>query len=38
MCETDFASYADDNTPYALGGSIDDLIKPLKDDSIKFFQ
>ena len=38
MCETDFGSYADDNTPYALGGSIDDVIKPLKDDSIKFFQ
>ena len=38
MCETDFASYADDNTPYALGDSIDDVIKPLKNDSIKLFQ
>ena len=35
MCETaDFASYADDNTPYALGDSIDDVIKSLEDDSI----
>ena len=34
MCETDFASYADDNTPYVLGDIIDNLIKPLHDDSI----
>ena len=35
MCETaDFASYADDNTPYALGDSIDDVIKSREDDSI----
>ena len=27
MCETDFASFADDNTPYALGDGIDDVIK-----------
>ena len=27
MCETDFASQADDNTPYALGDSTDDIIK-----------
>ena len=24
MCETDFASFADDNTPYALGDGIDE--------------
>ena len=35
MCETaDFARYADDNTPYALGDSIDEVIKSLEDDSI----
>ena len=34
MCDTDFASYADDNTPYVLGDSIDDVIKSLEDDSI----
>ena len=38
MCETDFASYADDNTPYALGDSIDDIIKSLEDDSINLFK
>ena len=26
MCEIHFASYADDNTPYALGDSINDVI------------
>ena len=36
-CETDFASYANDNTPYALGGSID-IIKSLEDDSINLFK
>ena len=38
MCETDFASYADDNTPYALGDNIDDIIKSLEDDSINLFK
>ena len=34
LSETDFASYADDNTPYALGDIIDDVIKSLEDESI----
>ena len=38
MCKTDFASYADDNTPYALGDSIDHIIKSLEDDSINLFK
>ena len=38
MGETDFASYADDNTPYVLGDSIDDVIKSLEDDSINLFK
>ena len=38
MCETDFESYADDNTPYVLGDSIDNVIKSLEDDSINLFK
>ena len=38
MCETDFASYADDNTPYALEDSINDVIKSLEDDSVNLFK
>ena len=38
MRETDFAYYADDNTPYVLGESIDDAIKSLEDDSINLFK
>ena len=38
MCETDFVSYADDNTPYVLGDSIDDVIKSLENHSINLFQ
>ena len=34
MCETDFA---DDNIHYVSGGSIDDVIKSLEDDSINLF-
>ena len=37
MCQTDFASYADDNTPCALGDRMDD-IKSLEDDSINLFK
>ena len=33
-----FAYYADDNTPYVLGESIDDAIKSLEDDSINLFK
>ena len=35
--ENDLASYASDNTPCVLGGSTDDVIKKLEDDSIAFF-
>ena len=38
MCETGFAIYADDNTPYLSGDSIDDVIKSLEDDSINLFK
>ena len=38
MCETDFASYADDNTPYVLGDGIDDVIKWFEDDYINLFE
>ena len=34
MCEVDFIRYADDNTPYVSGDSIDDVIKSLEYDSI----
>ena len=36
MRETDFASYADDNTPYVSGDSIDYVIK--SSDSINLFK
>ena len=38
MCETDFASYADNDTPYVLGDSRDDVIKSVEDDSINLFK
>ena len=38
MCETDFARYADDNTPYVSGDSIDYRIKSFEDDSINLFK
>ena len=38
MCETNFASFADDNTPYALRGSVDDVIKSLEYNSINRFK
>ena len=38
MCKTDFASYADDYTPYVLEDSIDYVIKSLEDDSINLFK
>ena len=38
VCEPDFASYANDNTPHILGDSIDDIIKSLEDDSINLFK
>ena len=38
MRETDFASYADDNTPYVSGDSIDYVIKSSEGDSINLFK
>ena len=38
MCETDFVSYADDNTPYVSGESIDDVIKSLEDEPLNSFK
>ena len=37
MNETDFASYADDNTPYVVGNNIEDIIK-LQNTSLTLFQ
>ena len=34
----DFASYADDNTPYVAGDSIKYIINSLENDSIKLFK
>ena len=33
MSDTDFASYADDNTPYVSADTIDEVIKRLKTAS-----
>ena len=40
MSDIDFASYADDNTPYVEADSIEDVIRELKKwfDSIKLFK
>ena len=38
MNDIDFASYADDNTPYVSSGSIEDVIRILENDSIKLFK
>ena len=38
MNDTDFASYADGNTPYVTGDSIEDAINPLENGSIKLFK
>ena len=38
MCETGFASYADDNTPYDLGDNTGDVIKLLEDDCLNLFK
>ena len=34
--QTDFASYADDNTPYVEANNIDEVITILENDSIQF--
>ena len=36
--ETDFASYADDNTPYVVGNNIEDVIIKLQNASLTLFQ
>ena len=38
MNETDFASYADDNTPYVTGDSLESVINSLENVSIKLFK
>ena len=38
ISETDFASYADDNTPYVTEDSIDDVIRKLESVSSKLFK
>ena len=38
MHETDFASYADDNTPYVTGDSTEGVINSLENVSIKLFK
>ena len=36
--QTDFASYADDNTPYAESDNINEVITILENDSIQLFK
>ena len=38
MSDTDFASYADDNTPYVSADAIEEVIKRLENFSAKFFK
>ena len=38
MNETDFASYADDNTPYVVVNNIEDVIIKLQNASITLVQ
>ena len=39
MNETEFASYADDNTPYTSGQNINnDVIRTLENNSIRLFE
>ena len=38
MSDTDFASYADDNTPYVSADTIDEVIKRLETVSVKLFK
>ena len=38
MNETDFASYADDDTSYVTGDSTESVIKSLENVSIKLFK
>ena len=36
--DTDFSSYADDNTPYVSVDTIDEVIKRLETDSVEIVQ
>ena len=38
LSHTDFASYADDNTPYAEANNIDEVITISENDSIQLFK
>ena len=38
MNETEFASYADDNTPYTSGQNTEDVIRTLESDSVRLFK
>ena len=38
MSDTDFASYAEDNTPYASADTIDEFVKRLETASVKLFK
>ena len=38
MNKTDFASYADDNTPYRTANTIDEVIQSLQHESMMLFQ
>ena len=38
MNETEFGSYADDNTPYTSGQNIDNVIRTLENDSVRLFK
>ena len=38
MSDTDFASYADDNTRYVSADTIDEVIKRLETASVKLFK
>ena len=36
--ETDFTSYAEDNTPYRTANTVDEVIQSLEHDSMMLFQ
>ena len=38
MNDIDFASYADDNAPYTIGNSMEDVILKLRNSSTILFQ
>ena len=38
ISDTDFASYADDNTPYISGDTIDEVVKRLETVSVNLFK